>query len=56
MPVNEVGIAAVIDDVDFYGLSLLEPQRRVGDGAVVSRGLDDLARAISRETGAMRMV
>ena len=44
MPVNEVGIAAVIGDVYFYRLSLLKPQRRVGDGAVVSRGLDDFAR------------
>jgi hypothetical protein len=43
MPVNEIGIAAVIDDVDCYRLPLLEPQRRAGDGAVVSRGLDNLA-------------
>ena len=44
MPVNEVGIAAVIDDVNLYRLALLKPQRRPGDSAVVSRGLDNLAR------------
>jgi len=42
MPMNEVGIAGVVDDVDPDWLSFTQPQRSTRHRTVVSGRLDDL--------------
>jgi hypothetical protein len=43
VPMDEVRIAGVVDDLDLHGAPLVQPQHRTGDAAVVSRGFDRFA-------------
>jgi hypothetical protein len=43
MPVNEVGVTCLIDNLDRDWFIFFQPQHRTRNGAVVARGLDDFA-------------
>ena len=45
MPVDDIGVTGIIDDVDVDRGSLTQPQYRAWNGAVVARGLDRFARS-----------
>jgi hypothetical protein len=43
MPMDQIGVAGVVGDLDVHGASFAQPQHRSRDAIVVSGGLDRLA-------------